>query len=442
MSKLLLDRARAAVAGAQKRGAQGVRASAWRSRQGETEWRDGKLDRLRESTQMGLSVTLYVDGRYSGNSTSDLRPEALEQFLDETVAATRVLAKDEHRKLPDPVRYRGRHEGDLGLYDASGSSAISGAQRRRTAEQLYEAARSAPGNDQIISATTSCSDSVGESVLVNSNGMEGTRRSTRFSLYAETAVRDQGARKPEGWWYVTTRHHGKLPGAEQVGAEATRRALEQRGAKPDKSGQYACVVENRVVGRLLGGLLSPLTGRAIQQKQSFLADKLGQQIAGPLLSITDDPLLVAGLGSQTYDDEGMSTVKRPIFEAGVLRTFFIDTYYGSKLGMQPTTSEWSNLVFPTGKRDLAGLLERMSTGILVTGFSGGNSNSATGDFSVGVSGLWVEGGKVVRPITEMNLAGNHLSFWKQVAELGNDPWIYSSTRAPSIRFNSVQFSGV
>ena len=56
--------------------------------------------------------------------------------------------------------------------------------------------------------------------------------------------------------------------------------------------------------------------------------------------------------------------------------------------------------------------------------------------------MWVEDGRFVRPIAEMNLAGNHLTFWRQLAELGNDPFITSSNRAPSMRFNAVQFSGV
>ncbi|MBW2527831.1 MAG: TldD/PmbA family protein [Deltaproteobacteria bacterium] len=442
MSQDLLTKAKAAVAAAQKRGAHGVRASVWRSRSGEVEWRDGKLDRLRESTRMGLSVTLYVDGRYSSNSTSDLRETALDHFLDETVAATRVLAKDPHRKLADPSRYGSPHGGDLDLYDEAGAGTISGADRRRVAQALYEAARSAPGNQEIISVTTSGSDSVSESAMATSNGMEGTKRSTRFGLLADTSVRDDGARKPSGWGYAALRRRQGLPSIEAIGREATRRALEGRKAKPEKSGRYACIVENRVVSRLLSGLLGPLSGRAIQQKQSFLADKLGQLITNERLHITDDPLLPGGLASGTYDSEGMSTQRRPIFEAGVLRTFFFDTYYGSKLGKEPTTGGWSNLVIQPGERDLAALLQRMGTGILVTGFSGGNSNSATGDFSIGIRGQFVEGGKILRPVAEMNLSGNHLTFWRQLAELGSDVWIYSSNRTPSLRFDPVQFSGV
>ena len=441
MTQDLLDKARTTVEAALKRGAQAARASARRAREGEIEWRDGKLDRLRESTEVGLSVTLYVDGRYSSNSTSDLRPEALGPFLDETIAATRVLAADPHRKLPDPKRYAGRFTGDLALYDEPSAAAVSAVERQRVARELEQAVRAAPGADQLISVTTSAGDVLGESAMVCSNGMEAQMRGTRFSIYAEASVRDQGDRKPEGWWYAVARKKAKLPTIESVAQEALRRALRDRGGKPEKSDKYPCVVEAAVTSRLLGDLLGPLGGQAIQQKRSFLSDKLGKKVAASLLTITDDPLLPEGLGSTTFDGEGMSTVRRPIVERGVLKSFLLDTYYASKLGTEPTTGGSSNLVFPKGKRDLAGLCAAMDKGILVTGFSGGNSNSATGSFSLGIRGQWVEGGKPVRAVSEMNLSGNALELWGLLLELGNDPYLYSSTRCPSLRFDKLQFSG-
>jgi PmbA protein len=128
-------------------------------------------------------------------------------------------------------------------------------------------------------------------------------------------------------------------------------------------------------------------------------------------------------------------------ERGILKSFLLDTYYASKLGAEPTTGGTSNLVFPTGKRDLAELCAVMGKGILVTGFSGGNSNSATGTFSLGIRGQWVEGGKPVHAVSEMNLSGNALELWSRLLELGNDPYLYSSMRCPSLRFDKLQFSG-
>lgn len=441
MSNKLLTKAKEVVGLAQKKGAQGVRASVYRSRQSRVEWRDGKLERLRESTRMGLGVTLFADGRYSSNTTSDLRPEALDKFLSEALAVTKVLAADKHRKLADPARYKNPHTGDLKLYDPTGIAAVNAVERKRAARALEGSARGAPGADRIVSVSSRCSDSLGESALVCSNGLETTRRAASFVVVAATYVKDAGHRKPVGWWYGVERQRSKLPSLASVGAEATRRALLCVGSKPMKSGRYACIIENTTASRLLRWLLAPAHGRYIQQKRSFLADKIGQQIASPLLSITDTPHLVEGLGSRTHDGEGMATRKMALLERGVLKNHYLDTYYASKLGRTPTTRGATNLVFSGGKNNLAGLVKAMSTGLLITGFSGGNSNPATGDFSIGIRGQWIENGNPVRAVSEMNLAGNHLTFWNRLRELGRDPFPYSSVRIPSLRFDKVQFSG-
>ena len=83
----------------------------------------------------------------------------------------------------------------------------------------------------------------------------------------------------------------------------------------------------------------------------------------------------------------------------------------------------------------------MKDGILVTGFLGGNSNGLTGDFSLGVQGFRVRGGKIAEPVGEMNISGNHLDLWKKLAAVGNDPYPYSSMKTPTLVFEGVQFAG-
>jgi PmbA protein len=126
----------------------------------------------------------------------------------------------------------------------------------------------------------------------------------------------------------------------------------------------------------------------------------------------------------------------------VLRNYYIDTYYGKKLQMAPTTAGASNLLVALGDKDQAGLVKDLAEGILVTGFLGGNSNATTGDFSFGVQGFRIRSGQVAEPVAELNISGNHLDFWKRLVAVGNDPWPYSTYRTPTLVFEGVQFAGV
>src|SRR5688500_15947711 len=71
---------------AKSAGAKDAGARAYRVRDVSLDWRDGKIEKISESTTRGVNLQLYVDGRYSTVSTSDLRPEALKTFIGDTVA--------------------------------------------------------------------------------------------------------------------------------------------------------------------------------------------------------------------------------------------------------------------------------------------------------------------------------------------------------------------
>jgi PmbA protein len=80
--------------------------------------------------------------------------------------------------------------------------------------------------------------------------------------------------------------------------------------------------------------------------------------------------------------------------------------------------------------------------MLITDFIGGNSNSTTGDFSVGVIGKLYDKGEFVQNVAEMNIADNHLNFWNKLIEVANDPWLYSQARVPSLVFDKVVVAGI
>ena len=98
--------------------------------------------------------------------------------------------------------------------------------------------------------------------------------------------------------------------------------------------------------------------------------------------------------------------------------------------------------FEYGKKSKDEIIKGVSRGIFVTGFIGGNSNGTTGDFSFGISGMFIENGELVKPVYEMNISGNMKDLWNQLVEIGNDPDVYSSWRTPTLHFNKVQFSGI
>ncbi len=435
-----VDLAHWTCAQAKQAGASEARARVDHQHYSSVEYRERRVETLDESTTQGLSLTLYIDGKYSSHRTSDLRRDALEEFVREAVAMTRYLTEDPHRRLPEPSHYAGLKDVDLQLADAGYDKAAP--EDRHTVAQEIEAAALERGGDQIISVSSGYTESRSQSALVASNGFEGAEETTAFWCGSNVTAKDEGDRRPSDFWWEGNRLREGLNSAAAIGRRGAERALARVGADKIDTGSMPIVVENRTAGRLVRFLLRAMRGSALQQKRSFLEGKAGTQIAAEHLTIKDDPLIPKGLASRRFDNEGITAKPMPVIEAGKLANFYIDTYYGRKLGMSATTGSTSNLTFQsTHTQSPEAWKQELGNALLITGFLGGNSNTTTGDFSVGVQGFQIEGGQVTRPVAGMNLASNHLEFWKKLAGLGDDPYPFSSLRTPTLVFEPMVVAG-
>ncbi|MDR1153176.1 MAG: TldD/PmbA family protein [Bacteroidales bacterium] len=401
------------------------------------EYRDTQLDKLEQSTESGMSFQLYVDGRYASYSTNRLDRKELERYIAGSVDAARFLVKDGFRKLPQSARY---YQGDgkgLDTYD-------NDADRLSVDDKLAllkSAAAEVYGSDpRLISVSTGYDDGASVSYMVASNGFDGESDTTWFSIHASTAMKGDGDARPSDYWYDSSIFWSRLQ-KTGIGKTAYERTLRKLGQEKINSGVYPMLIDNTQSSRLLSPIVSALYGNSIQQKNSFLIDKIGESITSEKFTLVDDPHIPQARGSRWFDGEGVATRKRTVIDRGVLRTYYMDTYSGAKLDMEPTVQGPSVLTCGLGSRNFDQLLASMYRGIWVTGFNGGNSNSTTGDFSFGVEGFLVENGKPVKPVSEMNITGNLLTLWKNMLETGNDPLLISSWRIPSLMFDAVSFSG-
>lgn len=421
-----------------KHGAQSAKLLLYNNSSSSFELRDAKMDRLQQSTENGLSLNLYVDGRYGSFSTNRLDKKELETLIVNGIESTRYLAPDEARALPDPSRYYKGGLPDLQLFDRT----LYDVNPDTKVDLARAAAEEALGKDErIISVSSSYGDGESSSYRLASNGFEGESSSTWFSLYASVSVKGEGEARPSDGWGETALFYDKLK-TDGIGTRALQRVLRKLGQKKTASGNYTMVVDTLVAGNLLSPLLGSLYGSALQQRNSFLLDKLDTKVAGDLFTLRDEPHVVGANGSRYFDAEGVATQPGAVFDRGVLKTYFIDTYNARKMGVAPTISSPSRLVLTPGTKDLDGLVADVQHGILVTGFNGGNSNSSTGDFSYGIEGFLIENGKLVQPVNEMNVTGNMLTLWQSLVAVGNDPQPIRSWQIPSLVFDGVSFSGL
>ncbi len=426
-----------------KAGAGAVRVTVDKSVMDSVAMRDGTIDKTTHSADRSITATILTEGRKGLFSTNLLEKDSLEKFIRNAVACTALLAPDAARTLPDPARQcRNALTGlEAGLYDAEYENVDSG-RRVDFAGQESAAAGNVPEGVRLISTEIEYSDSVDDSYKIDSQGFEGRHTETGFSCISQVTVMDsKGERFSGSSWESRPCLKDLEPGKSS--ATATRRACGQIGAAKKRSGKYCMVLENTVASTFVAPIISAVSGGNIQQNYSFLTGKLGEKVFPEGLSIIDRPLDFGKAGARLFDSEGVATGEMPIVGKGVIENYLLTTYYSNKLGLPPTVDDvYRPVLLQFGENaltleDIVGLCHR---GILVTGINGGNCNPVTGDFSYGVEGFSIAGGKIGSPIREMLVTGNIITLWNRLIAAGNDARKSARWQIPTLAFEDVTFS--
>jgi PmbA protein len=434
------------VAAALKAGADAAEAVGAERRALSITVRLGELEEVEREESRDLGLRVFVGRRQATVSGSDISAEARARLVERAVAMARLAPEDPYAGLADPALLANGAQPDLDLYDPSEPTPEALEASARIAE---EAARATP--KVIISDGASGSWSTTQWRLVTSSGFSGLHRASGFSLSA-SAIAGDGQVMENGSDWRSTRWQSDLPGPAAIGAEAGRRAAERLGARKIASTTAPVIFENRLAASLLSPLIGAISGPSIARGTSFLKDKLGKPVFAPGVTISDDPHRRRGLGSAPFDDEGVANRARDLIDKGVLTTWLLNSAAGRQLGL-PTTGHASrglagppgvspaNLTLQPGTTDRAGLMRDAGAGLLVTSMFGPSLNGNTGDWSVGCSGFWFEGGEIAYPVNEITVAGNLIDIYARLVP-GSDLEIRGAANSPSLLIDGLAIAGL
>jgi PmbA protein len=141
-----------------------------------------------------------------------------------------------------------------------------------------------------------------------------------------------------------------------------------------------------------------------------------------------------------------------VIEAGVLASYLMDSYTARKLKLRPTGNATRGVgdspgVAPTNLRLLPGaqspdeIIRAVPNGLYVTELIGFGINLATGDYSQGAAGLWIDRGELASPVEEVTIAGNLGDMLMQIDAIGNDLPPHRGVASPTIRIARLTIAG-
>jgi len=416
--------------------------------------RMGEVETLKESGSRGLGLRVFLGKRSGSASTSDLTPEGIRQLVDGALALARVTEEDPFAGLPETSEF-GTVAEDLHLYFDDVYS-LAGAERIEWARRTEAAALKA--DPRITNSDGGSFDAAtGRKALANSRGFHGSYRSSYAGVAAAPLTKDADGRMQRDGWWSSARCFAHLESPEAVGAEAARRTLRRLGARRVPTQRVPIIFAPETARTLIGSIFEAASGDAIWRGASFLAGKLGETIAAPSLTIVDDNIMllptgVGGFGTSPFDDEGLPSQRTVIVEGGVLRNYLLNTYTARKLGLKSTHNAarglagapgvgCGNLFLVPGTISAEDIIGEVKAGLYVTGLMGFGTNTVTGDYSRGATGLWIENGQLTHAVEEITIAGNLAEMLRNVTAIGNDLEFRGSVASPTLRIDGMTIAG-
>nr|VFJ62423.1 MAG: PmbA protein [Candidatus Kentron sp. FW] len=397
----------------------------------------GEVETIEHIRDRGLGVTVYFDKKKGSASTTDFGREAIEKTVQAACTIARYTSEDSYAGLADPERMA-TDILDLDLYHPwklEPETAIALALASENAARGFDA--------RITNSEGATVDwHEGTHAYGNTHGFLGIHSGTRHSTNCTVIAENEAGMQRDGW-YTSARDPADLEDAESVGLKAAKRAIARLDARRIPTQTIPVVFQAEIATGLFGHFLSAISGGMLYRQSSFLLDHLGKRVFPEFVRIHEQPHLPKAPGSTAFDNEGVATNPRDVVTDGVLQGYMLSSYSARKLGLETTGNAGGahNLTVESGTSDLAGILDEMGTGLLVTELMGSGVNIVTGDYSRGAAGFWVEEGEIRFPVEEITIAGNLQDIFLNIRQVGNDVEKRGNIRTGSVLIEEMTIAG-
>lgn len=404
------------------------------------EGKDLKLDKKKDATRDFFSIRVIKDKKagFSICSEIDKIPEAFNLAIE----LAQISDQDEFLSLPYPEQVKTVEVFDEQLINMKESlpEILINMQKSALFDKRIKKLRNAEISFKI--------DLKG---IINSKGISLYQPFTSIMVHIIAIAEEKDSQM--GWAFRTERFLKNI-NFEDVGLEAGKKALMLLSSRKIKPFKGFTVLSPDVACEFLELIAQSISAENYQMGKSLFSGKIGQIVINEKLNIIDDGLAPKKFGSTPFDAEGFPTSKKTLIKNGVLTGLLHNTYTANRartlstgnairtekgLSVGPT-----NLYIDSEEKNfsLEDLIKQVDKGIYIVEVMGMHTaNPVSGDFSVGVSGIYIENGELKHSVKEAVYSGNVIELFKNIRALGNDLKFFGNTASPTLLVEGADISG-
>lgn len=397
-----------------------------------------ELNFAKEEIELGLGIRVIKNSRQGFAFTSNM--DQIKETSLKAVENTKLTKADENyafaevEKVNDVKKVYDKKFDDLNVDESV---------------EFLKNAIAVASDDGCEVTGAGFSASGGRSLLVNSNGVSIEDAGTGFGLGLSVIMQEEGK--------IATAYNSESSrffdiDGEKIASEVCSLAKSSLDTKPVETGDYSVVLDYYAAVGLLQTFIGAFDGENVSRGRSILKDKVGEKIANPNLTITDNPLMDKGLLSSKCDGEGSVSKKTDLVKDGTLNSFIYDIYTANTEGVKTTSNGMrgsymstpmispSNLEFKFSEMKKLSEIDR---GVLTTSVLGAHTaNPISGDFSVEASNAFkINNGELSEPINKAMISGNIFELMKTIEGVESEIKQYGQYIIPKLLVHNLRVVG-
>jgi len=430
--------------------------------------RDGALEGLSRAEVRGLAVRAMKGGRLGFVHTTELDEEGVAAAARRACALSSSASERDDLVLaevkapaPPPREFATSVDPAASMEDEGRSLSIhDDALHEKPIEErvswLVTAERAARGTDPRVRRTESAAytESARSIWIANTNGLDRHYRRSTLSPTLEVVAENEGE-KQIGSVSIQVPHWHALPNPAEFGRRAARKALRLLGGQPVRTGKYAVIMSPDAGWAPLSYLATALDGNALDRGRSWLSGRPSPSIGSPLVTIHDNGRLRGGPGSAPFDGEGVDTQDTVLMARGAITGKQLDLATSARTGTPPTGNatrpdyqslpeiQSHNLYMEAGASTPEEIIASTKAGLWVWSLSGWwiGLDPSNPQFSSAAAGVWIEWGKLVKPVAQVTIASSVADLFKNIDAVGNDLVFDATAKTPTYRIAEMSISG-
>ncbi|WP_066503102.1 TldD/PmbA family protein [Abyssisolibacter fermentans] len=411
-----------------------------------------KLDKYSISDAMGLSFRAIYNGKMGYTYTERLEEDVIKLLVKDVIENASIVEKDD-----EEIIFKGSKEYTELDKNENKLESVSIDDKIKFILNLEKEAYSI---DDRVDVVRNCiySDENDSTAIINTKGLKLDNSESIAYAYISVKVDDNGDIKT-GLSYNICNDFNELD-YKKLAKEAVEDAISKLNAEVIPSNKYKVILKNEAVCDLIESFCPIFSAYNVQEGLSLLKGKLNSKVASSVFSLIDDPFMKESFSVRNFDDEGVATKYKRVIDKGVLTTYLYNLKTAKKDGVESTgnaskpsykssiTISPTNMYVEKGNMTLEEMMLKMDDGVLLTELQGSHAglNTVSGDFSLSCNGFEIKGGKKVKAVNGITVAGNFFDMIKNIEEVGTDfkfslPSGSGCFGAPSIMIKDLAISG-